>query len=187
MYHVSGGHSFVSSTKAAVSPRYGPGFQNGLLGNAFGDSVRKVKLQPFPSLLSGIDRIGQMDYIYPDKPFQNTINVLAASILNEHLLSSDIETTLLASESRLRQTVFDRGWWNMVPEKTAVPTVLARKRNHYLGDFDDDDMNSANKGTQITFYCSSQRKMENENKNAEKKPRLGRKEALYIMINAIGS
>ncbi|GBM70050.1 hypothetical protein AVEN_249191-1 [Araneus ventricosus] len=44
-----------------------------------------------------------MDYIYPDKPFQNTINVLAASILNENLLSSDIETRLLASESRLLQ------------------------------------------------------------------------------------
>ncbi|GBM78715.1 hypothetical protein AVEN_49940-2 [Araneus ventricosus] len=48
-------------------------------------------------------QIGQMDYIYPDKPFQTTINVLAASILNENLISSDIETTLLASESRLRQ------------------------------------------------------------------------------------
>ncbi|GBN79401.1 hypothetical protein AVEN_224547-1 [Araneus ventricosus] len=44
-----------------------------------------------------------MDYIYPDKPFQNTINVLAASILNKNLISSDIKTTLLASESRLRQ------------------------------------------------------------------------------------
>ncbi|GBN70924.1 hypothetical protein AVEN_215463-1 [Araneus ventricosus] len=44
-----------------------------------------------------------MDYIYPDKPFQNTINVLAASILNENLITSDIETTLLASEASLRQ------------------------------------------------------------------------------------
>ncbi|GBM48155.1 hypothetical protein AVEN_138291-1 [Araneus ventricosus] len=44
-----------------------------------------------------------MDYIYPDKPFHNIINVLAASILNENLISSDIETTLLASEYRLRQ------------------------------------------------------------------------------------
>ncbi|GBN46672.1 hypothetical protein AVEN_23366-1 [Araneus ventricosus] len=43
-----------------------------------------------------------MDYIYPDKPFQNTINVLAASILNENLITSDIET-LLASETGLRQ------------------------------------------------------------------------------------
>ncbi|GBL68617.1 hypothetical protein AVEN_138342-1 [Araneus ventricosus] len=43
-----------------------------------------------------------MDYIYPEKPFQNTINVLAASILNENLITSDIETTLLASETSLR-------------------------------------------------------------------------------------
>ncbi|GBM63807.1 hypothetical protein AVEN_262696-1 [Araneus ventricosus] len=44
-----------------------------------------------------------MDYFYPGKHFQNTITVLAASILNENLISSDIETTLLASEWRLRQ------------------------------------------------------------------------------------
>ncbi|GBM58065.1 hypothetical protein AVEN_10372-1 [Araneus ventricosus] len=44
-----------------------------------------------------------MDYIYPDKPFQNTINVLAASILNENLITSDIETTLLARGTSLRQ------------------------------------------------------------------------------------
>ncbi|GBM15178.1 hypothetical protein AVEN_39093-1 [Araneus ventricosus] len=44
-----------------------------------------------------------MDYIYPDKPFQNTIKVLAASILKENLMTSDIETTLIASETSLRQ------------------------------------------------------------------------------------
>ncbi|GBM55831.1 hypothetical protein AVEN_105548-1 [Araneus ventricosus] len=42
---------------------------------------------------------------YPDKLFQNTINVLEASILNENLITSDIETTLLDSETNLRQVV----------------------------------------------------------------------------------
>ncbi|GBO38200.1 hypothetical protein AVEN_67676-1 [Araneus ventricosus] len=44
-----------------------------------------------------------MDCIYPDKSLQNPINVSAAFILNENLISSDIETTFLANEQRLRQ------------------------------------------------------------------------------------
>ncbi|GBM88953.1 hypothetical protein AVEN_269054-1 [Araneus ventricosus] len=91
-----------------------------------------------------------MDYIYADKPFQNTINVSAASILNENLISSDIETTLLASETSLRQVQSCREIGVLFSTERDPNRLEKRVRESHLSSTGGkSDVSQPNRGTRI--------------------------------------
>ncbi|GBL65103.1 hypothetical protein AVEN_17205-1 [Araneus ventricosus] len=92
-----------------------------------------------------------MDYIYPDKPFQNTINVLAASILKEN--SSDIETTLIASKKRLRQVQSWREIGVLFSTERDPNRLEKRVRESHLSPTGGkSDVSQPNRGTRIDPY-----------------------------------
>ncbi|GBM21283.1 hypothetical protein AVEN_149869-1 [Araneus ventricosus] len=74
------------------------------------------------------------------------------------------------------------------PEPEPVIEQATRKRKHYLGDFDDDDMNSPTKAHKLLSIAQSQQKKWKMKikKCREKNQEVG-KETLYIDRNAIRS